>query len=92
MGCLLHGLTTTSEAIHNYFSQMVHDYFLWQLVNFATRNDNFLDLVLPNTPDIILNLEGRDDIINIDHKILKFQPTLKIHRKTKLDKKSCSFT
>jgi hypothetical protein len=38
--------------------------FLWQLADFPATNDNILDLVITNTPDKILNLEGFDDILN----------------------------
>jgi hypothetical protein len=53
------------------------------LVDFPTRNDNILDLVLTNIPEKILNLEGFDDILETDHKILKFDLNLKIHPKIK---------
>ena len=45
------GAATTSDATHKYFTKLVNDNFLWQLVNFPTRNNNTLDLILTNIPD-----------------------------------------
>ena len=35
-----------------------------ELINFKTRGDNTLDLILTNIPDKVRNVQGFDDILN----------------------------
>ena len=72
------GTATTSDDIHSYFTKIVRDNYLWQLVTFSTRINNILDLILTNVPDKIANLEEFEDIFNTDHKILSFELDLRI--------------
>ena len=59
------GTATTSNDIHNHFTKIVRDNYLWQLVTFPTRINNILDLILTNVPDKIASLEGFEDIYKI---------------------------
>ena len=74
------GTATTSDDVHGYFTKIVRDNYLWQLVTFPTRINNILDLILTNVPDKIANLEGFEDIFITDHKILSFELNLRIRR------------
>ena len=78
------GSTTTNDHIHNYFTKTVKDNYLWQLVNFPTRANNTLDLVLTNIPDKVNNMQGFDDILNTDHKLISFDLSLEIQKKPKV--------
>jgi hypothetical protein len=40
-------------VIETSFIELLHDYFLVQLNNTATRKDNILDLVITNIPDLV---------------------------------------
>jgi hypothetical protein len=60
---------TTNDHIHNYFTKTVKDNYLRQLVNFLFRLDT-PDLVLTNFPDKVNNMQGFDDILNTDHKLI----------------------
>ena len=51
---------------------------MWQLVSFKTRRDNTLDLILTNIPDKVRNLQGFDDILNTDHKLISFDINFRI--------------
>ena len=42
------------------------------MVNFPTRNNNVLDLILTNTPDKVTGVYDFDDILSTDHKLIKF--------------------
>ena len=37
------GTATTGDSIHNYFTKLVRDNYLWQMIDFPTRNNNMLD-------------------------------------------------
>ena len=78
------GTATTNDLIANYFTKIVKDFFLWQLVNFKTRGDNTLDLILTNIPDKVRNVQGFDDILNTDHKLLSFDINFRIGKKSKV--------
>jgi hypothetical protein len=43
---------TTTGVSESTFIELLHDYFLVQLNNTATRGDNILDLVITNIPDL----------------------------------------
>ena len=78
------GIATENNNIHQHFTKTVKDHYLWQLVDFPTRFENTLDLILTNTPDNIENLKGFDDILPIDHKLISYEINLKIERKPKV--------
>jgi hypothetical protein len=59
----------------------VRDNYLWQLVDFPTRNVNVLDLVLTNVPEKVKEIYGFDDIINTDHKLISFTLDFNIPKK-----------
>jgi hypothetical protein len=44
---------TTTGVSENTFIELLHDYFLVQLNDTATRGDNILDLVITNIPDLV---------------------------------------
>ena len=76
------GTATTGDRIHNYFTKIVKDYYLWQLVvDFPTREENTLDLILTTIPTRFRNIHGFDDIISTDHKLISFELDLKITKK-----------
>ena len=54
------------------------------MVDFPTRFENTLDLILTNIPDKIENLKGFDDVLPTDHKLISFEINLKIERKPKV--------
>ena len=78
------GSTSTNNHIHNYFTKTVKDNYLWQLLNFPTRANTTLDLVLTNIPDKVNNMQGFDDILNTDHKLISFDLSLEIQKKPKV--------
>ena len=47
------GVATNNDAIYNFFTKTVKYYYLWQLVDFPTRINNTLGLLLTNIPDKI---------------------------------------
>ena len=75
------GVATNNYSIYNYFTKTVKDYYLWQLVDFPTRVNNTLDLLLTNIPDKIKNVYGFEDIISTDHTLISFDIDFKICRK-----------
>jgi hypothetical protein len=66
------GVSITNDCISTYFTKLVHDNYLWQLVDFPTRIDHTLDLILTNIPDKVVDIHGFEDIINTDHKLISF--------------------
>ena len=58
---------STDSDIYNLFTKSSKDYFVWQVVDFPTRQENSLDLVLTNIPDKIVNIVGFYDILESDH-------------------------
>ena len=85
------GSATNNDLIHNHFTKTVKDSYLWQLVNFPTRGDNTLDLILTNTPHKVSNVQGFDDILNTDHKLVSFNINLKIQKKPKAKRSIYNF-
>ena len=69
--------------IQNYLTKIVEDYYLWQLVDFPTREENTLDIILTYIPTIysLCNIYGFGDIISTDHKLISFELDLKITKK-----------
>ena len=45
-----------SDSLSSYFCDISDDYFLYQMVNQATRGDNILDLVFINKPELLSDL------------------------------------
>ena len=78
------GTANNGEAINTHFSKMVQDNYLYQIINFSTRGNNILDLVLTSMPDKIVNVQGFDDIIDTDHKLISFDINFKIQKLTKV--------
>ncbi len=72
-----------SDSLHIYFAKLVKDNFLWQMIDFPTRKDNILDLILTNFPEKIVNVHGFDDLIFTDHKLISFDIDMCIQRKLK---------
>ena len=75
------GIAMNNDAIYNCFTKLVRDNYLWQLVDFPTRNVNVLDLVLTNVPEKVKEIYGLDDIINTDHKLMSFTLDFNIPKK-----------
>ena len=66
------GVSITNDCISTYFTKLVYDNYLWQLVDFPTRIDHTLDLILTNIPDKVVDIHGFEDVINTDHKLISF--------------------
>ena len=81
----------SEESIYNHFTKTVKDNFLWQMVDFPTRANNILDLVLTTIPEKIINLQGFDDILDTDHKLISFDINFKIQRKVKVKRSTYNF-
>ena len=77
------GTATTGDSIHNYFTKLVRDNYLWQMIDFPTRNNNMLDLILTNIPEKISDIHGFDDILNTNHKLVSFALDFNIPKKFK---------
>ena len=54
------------------------------MINFSTRGNNILELVLTGMPDKIVNVQGFDDIIDTDHKLISFDINFKIQKLPKV--------
>lgn len=50
------GVSTTNDSYTTYFTKLVHDNCLLLLVDFPTRVDHTLDLILTNIPNKIKNI------------------------------------
>ena len=85
------GSATNNDCIHNYFTKTVKDNYLYQLIDFPTRCDNILDLVFTNLPDKVINVQGFEDILNTDHKLISFELDLKINKKPKVKREVFNF-
>ena len=85
------GTATTGDSIHNYFTKLVRDNYLWQIIDFQTRNNNVLYLILTNIPEKISDIHGFDDILNTDHKLVSFGLDFNIPKKPKTKRYVCNF-
>ena len=85
------GVATVGDASHNYFTKLVKDNYLWQLVNSHTRNNNTLDLLLTNIPQKICNVHGFDDTLKSDHKVISFYINLKVEKKRRIKRRVYNF-
>ena len=63
---------TLSSPVANTLCDLVRDNFLQQLVLSPTRENNLLDLVLTNQPDLILDVTVVDNLPLTDHDAVKF--------------------
>ena len=48
--------SSRNDEIYTYFTKLVEDNLLRQLIDFRTRKENVLDLLLTNIPDKIINI------------------------------------
>ncbi|XP_068704053.1 uncharacterized protein [Montipora foliosa] len=77
------GTAKAGDCLHNYFTKLVKDNYLWQLVDFPTRGKNILDLILTTIPTKVQHIHGFDDIICTDHKLISFELDLKVPKRLK---------
>ncbi|XP_015748188.1 PREDICTED: uncharacterized protein LOC107327984 [Acropora digitifera] len=78
------GTAIAGHCLHNYFTKLVKDSYLWQLVEFPTRGKkNILDLILTTIPTKVQHIHGFDDIICTDHKLISFELDLKVPKRSK---------
>ncbi|XP_068697553.1 uncharacterized protein [Montipora foliosa] len=77
------GTAKAGDCLHNYFTKLVKDNYLWQLVDFPTRGKNILDLFLTTIPTKVQHIHGFDDIICTDHKLISFELDLKVPKRSK---------
>ena len=59
----------------------MHDNYLWQLVDFPTRNKKVLHLILSNAPEKVKDIHGFEDIISTNHKLISFTLDFNIPKK-----------
>ena len=85
------GVATNNDSIHNFFTKTVKDNYLWQLVDFPTRINNTLDLLLTNIPEKVINVHGFEDIISTDHTLISFDVDFKICKKPKVKRSVYNF-
>ena len=78
------GTATTNDTIYNCSTNLIHDDYLRQLVDFPTRNENVLDLILSNAPEKVKEFHGFEDIISTDHKLISFTLDFNIPKKNKV--------
>jgi hypothetical protein len=72
-------------------SLKLKDNYLWQLVDFPTRINNTLDLLLTNIPEKVMNVHGFEDIINTDHTLISFDVDFKICKKPEVKRSVYNF-
>ena len=77
------GTATTNDTIYDCSTNLIHDDYLRQLVDFPTRNENVLDLILSNAPEKVKEFHGFEDIISTDHKLISFTLDFNIPKKIK---------
>ena len=84
-------ISSSDSDLYNIFTKSIKDHFLWQVVDFPTRQENLLDLVLTNIPDKIVDIERFYDILDSDHKLIKFYIDLRIARTPQVKRQVCNF-
>ena len=77
------GTANSGDCLHNYFTKLLKDNYLWQLVDFLTRGKNILALILTTIPTKVQHIHGFDDIICTDHKLISFELDLKVPKKSR---------
>ena len=75
------GTAIYNDRLHNEFTKMVRDNFLWQMVESPTRGANILDLLLTNIPHKVKAVCVFDDILKTDHKLIDFNLSFIINKK-----------
>ena len=78
------GVAVKNDSIHSFFAKTVKDNYLHQLVDFPTRLNNTLDLILTNIPDKVINMHGFQDVNDTDHTLVSFDLDLNIYKKPKI--------
>lgn len=66
------GAAENADSTYTFFTKLLRDHYLWQIVDFPSRNDSILDLILTSIPDKITEIHGFDDILPTDNKLIKF--------------------
>ena len=82
---------STDSQMYTLFTKAIKDHFLWQLIDFPTRNENLLDLLLTNIPDKISNIKGFQDFLNLDHQLIEFSMDLRIKRQSHIKRRLYNF-
>ena len=82
---------TTENPIYSHFIKIINDYFLWQVIDFPTRENNILDLILTSIPEKLTNINGSQDILVTDHKLVKFCINLRIAKTLKAEHRVYNF-
>ena len=59
-----------NDRLHNEFTKMVRDNFLWQMVESPTCGANILDLLLTKIPHKVKAVCVFDDILKTDQKLI----------------------
>ena len=77
--------------MYTLFTEAIEDHFLWQVIDFPTRNDHILDLLLTNIPDKISNFKGSWDILNSDHQLTEFSLDLRIKSQPHIKRRLYNF-
>ena len=85
------GVAVKNDSIHSFFAKTVKDNYLHQLVDFPTRLNNTLDLLLTNIPDKVSNIHGFQDVIDTDHTLVSFDLDLNIYKKPKIKRSIYNF-
>ena len=67
------------------------DYFLWQIIDFPTRHNSLLNLLLTTIPGKINHIEGCQDILNTDHQLVKICIKLRIAKKARIKRQVYNF-
>ncbi len=79
------------NPIYSHFIKIINDYFLWQAIDFPTRENNILDLILTSISEKLTNIDGSQDIMVTDHKLVKFCINLRIAKKLKAERRVYNF-
>ena len=80
-----------NDLIHLFFAKTVKDNYLHQLVDFPTRLNNTLDLLLTTIPNKVINMHGFEDVIDTDHTLVSFYLDLNIYKKPKIKRSVYNF-
>ncbi|CAH3107748.1 unnamed protein product [Pocillopora meandrina] len=67
------------------------DQLLIVVIDFPTRNDHILELLLTNIPDKISNVKGSQDILNSDHQLIEFPLDLRIKSQSHIKRRLYHF-
>ena len=70
-----------SDSVSTYFSDMIDDNFLHQMIKVPTWESNILDLVFVNKPELLTDIKVGAGLANLDHDSIEFDLKLKIARR-----------